>query len=342
MIDVSLLICTRDRAAALPALLASITRAAQHSDPAVEVVIVDNGSRDDTPGLLAAWRDAQRFPVRLLHEERPGLARARNRGLDAVRGRIVAMTDDDCVLHSDYLEALVRVFAEVGGPAIVGGRILPGDLRDLAVTLKLEDHPMVAPAGGFPGGFVMGANLAMTRDVIARVGAFDTRFGAGAPFVAAEDTDFLFRALGLAIPVRYDPRFVVDHHHGRRDIADETRLLAGYSFGDGALYAKHAFRDPRIATFLCRDIAALRLDISRPITTHHGITHFRAFCLRHKLRGMIAFAAAGVRTALHDGRRRPPVARASQPPLRPWRAKRASGAEARQPSRAESPPGHSR
>ncbi|MGP7795133.1 glycosyltransferase family 2 protein [Sphingomonas sp. CLY1604] len=301
-IEISLLVCTRNRAAALPALLASITRALDHSARrTIEVVIVDNGSTDATAGLLRTWRDAQRCSVRLLGEERPGLARARNRGLGAVRGAIVAMTDDDCVLHAAYFEGLARCFAEVGSPAIVGGRILPGDARDLAVTLKLEDHPMVAPPGAFPGGFVMGANLAMTADVLSRVGGFDERFGAGAPFIAAEDTDFLFRALGLGIPLRYDPRFVVDHHHGRRDIADETRLLAGYSFGDGALYAKYLFRDRRVLAFLCRDLAALWFDVTRPITTHRGISHFRAFCLRHRFRGMVAFALRSTATAQRSG-----------------------------------------
>ncbi|GGB40857.1 hypothetical protein GCM10011380_32900 [Sphingomonas metalli] len=292
-VAISLLVCTRDRAGPLPALLASIARAVERgASHAIEIVLVDNGSSDATPQVLRAWQAAQTFPVRVLDEANPGLARARNCGLAAVRGAIVAMTDDDCVLHPDYFEGLVQSFAEADGPAIVGGRILPGDARDLPVTLKLEDHPMVAPPGAFPGGFIMGANLAMSREVIARVGRFDERFGAGAPFVAAEDTDFLFRALGLGIPVRYDPRFAVDHHHGRRAVADETRLLAGYSFGDGALYAKHVFRDRRILTFLWQDLAALWQDVVRPVATHRGIAHFRAFCLRHKLRGMTAFARA--------------------------------------------------
>lgn len=288
--DVSLLVCTRDRGAALATLLASITRAAaQAPDVALEVVVVDNGSRDDTPARLAAWREEQRFAVTLVREERPGLARARNAGLAQVRGRIVAMTDDDCVLHADYLVALTRCFAELDCPAIVGGRILPGDPADLPVTLKLEDHPMIAAPASFPGGFVMGANLAFSATVLARVGAFDERFGAGARFVAAEDTDYLFRAMRLGIPVRYDPRFTVDHHHGRRAVDEETRLLAGYSFGDGALYAKHLLRDRRVATAIGRDLRDLWRDRTAPVTAHRGVRHFYAFRLRHKLRGFAAF-----------------------------------------------------
>ncbi|MCP3736150.1 glycosyltransferase [Sphingomonas sp. RP10(2022)] len=287
--DVTLLVCTRDRAASLAATLASISRAIDAApDCTVEVVLVDNGSTDDTPRLLAEWHATQPFPVHLLHEARPGLARARNRGLAKASGRIVAMTDDDCVLHPDYVAALVRAFGEVAAPAIIGGRILLGDPADLPVTVKLEDHPMVAAPGAFPGGFVMGANLAFTADVPALVGRFDERFGAGAPFVAAEDTDFLFRAQGLGIALRYDPRFVVDHHHGRRDPAEETALLAGYGFGDGALYAKHR-RDPRILRAILRDLADLRRDLTDPVTTHTGIRAFYTFRLRHKIRGMLGY-----------------------------------------------------
>jgi len=285
--DVSLLVCTRDRSASLAATLASIDRAVAAAPAlAVEVILVDNGSRDDTPRRLAAWQPL--FPVHRLHEARPGLARARNLGLARARGRIVAMTDDDCVLHADYFPALVQAFAEVAGPAIIGGRILLGDPADLPVTVKLEDHPMTAPAGSFPGGFVMGANLAFTADVPRRVGAFDARFGAGAPFVAAEDTDFLVRAMRQDIALHYDHRFVVDHHHGRRRLDEETALLAGYGFGDGALYAKH-WRDPRIRRALARDIADLRRDLTDPVTTHGGIRAFYAFRLRHKLRGAVGY-----------------------------------------------------
>jgi len=306
MTDISLLLCTRDRCAGLDATLASIVRAvAAAPGLAVEAVIVDNGSTDATPARLAAWRTSQSFPVTLLHEPRAGLSRARNRGLAAVRGRIVAMTDDDCVLHADYLGQLAACFAELDGSGIVGGRILPGDPADLPVTVKLEDHPMIAAPGGFPGGFVMGANLAFSAGLIARVGPFDERFGAGAPFVAAEDTDFLFRALGLGIDVRYDPRFAVDHHHGRRDEATVARLLAGYSFGDGALYAKHA-RDPRIRRAIGQDLRDLWLDVTDPVPPCGGIRRFYLFRLRHKLAGWRAYRRVARGPAGHQEARSAP------------------------------------
>lgn len=300
-VDISLLVCTRNRSGALRHLLASLSDAlAVAGGMTIEIVIVDNGSDDDTVALVERWRADQRASVDLLREPRPGLARARNVALSAARGAVIAMTDDDCRVERDYFLALAACFAEQRGPVIIGGRILPGDPADLPVTLKTEDHPMIASPSDFPGGFVMGANLAMSAGVLRCVGAFDERFGAGAPFVAAEDTDFLLRATRRGVPVRYDPRFVVRHFHGRRAVADETSLLAGYSFGDGALYAKHLVRDRRILTFLWKDVKDLALDRRDPVTTHRGIRHFYRFRLRHKWRGMAAYAAA----SLSDMRRR--------------------------------------
>lgn len=307
-IDVSLLICTRDRAASLARLLASVSAAlAGARDIAVEVIVVDNGSVDDTARYVEDWRATQDIPVRLLREPRLGLARARNRAIAAARGAILAMTDDDCTLDRGYFAALAAAFADRPSPVVIGGRIRRGDPADLPVTIKTEDHPMTAPPGDFPGGFVMGANLAFTASVAAMTGPFDERFGAGAAFAAAEDTDFLFRAMGLGIQVRYDPGFAVDHYHGRRETAEETRLLAGYSYGDGALYAKHLLRDPRILRYLWRDFADLARDRRDPVTVHRGIPRFYRFRLHHKLRGMAAYAGAT---------------------LKPWRTKGAARGDA--------------
>ncbi|MGW8136549.1 glycosyltransferase family 2 protein [Sphingomonas zeae] len=292
MIDISLLICTRNRSRSLATLLASVEAAAgQWPDGRIELILVDNGSTDATAAVIRHWATDRPFTVRLLSEPLPGLARARNMALRAARGRIVAMTDDDCVLHPDYFARLAQVFARQPAPVIIGGRILLGDPDDLMLTVKLEDHPMIAEPGLFPGGFVMGANLAFTVDVRHAVGPFDERFGAGAPFRAAEDTDFLLRAQALGIPIRYDPGFVVDHHHGRRHEEEAVALLAGYGFGDGALYAKHIRTDRRVRQWLAQDIRNLRDRFEGPVPI---IRHFHAFRLRHVLAGLAAYARAAL------------------------------------------------
>ncbi len=293
MIDISLLICTRNRSRSLAATLASVDAAARHpGSGTIELILVDNGSTDATAAVVRHWAIDRPFTVRLLSEPQPGLARARNRALRAARGRIVAMTDDDCMLHPDYFAHMAQAFADQLAPVIIGGRILRGDPADLMLTVKLEDHPMIAEPGSFPGGFVMGANLAFTAEVGRVVGPFDERFGAGAPFRAAEDTDFLLRAQAMGISIRYDPRFVVDHHHGRRREDEAIALLAGYGFGDGALYAKHVLTDRRVRRWMVQDVRNLGERLAGPVPT---IRHFHAFRLRHVLAGLAAYARVAVR-----------------------------------------------
>jgi len=290
--DVTLLICTRDRAGSLAATLASVTRAAAAAPRvAVDAVLVDNGSADATPALIRDWAAAQPFRVALVHEPRPGLARARNAGLAHARGRVVAMTDDDCVLRPDYLARLADAFGDAAVPLVVGGRVLPGDAADLLLTVKLEDHPMEAPPRGFPGGFVMGANLAVTASALATIGPFDEQFGAGARFRSAEDTDFLYRALGAGVPVRYDPGFAVEHHHGRRCRREARRLLAGYGYGDGALIAKHLFADGRAGAAAARSVLDAIRERPGAATPLAEIPRFALFRLRHRAAGFLAYAA---------------------------------------------------
>ena len=80
-VALTLLICTRNRCASLAATLDSVTlaaAAARETGVRIEVMLVDNGSTDGTPDLVAQWSQDQPFRVSLVEEPRPGLARARN------------------------------------------------------------------------------------------------------------------------------------------------------------------------------------------------------------------------------------------------------------------------
>lgn len=84
MIDISLMICTRNRRDSLSATLDSVAAAA--GGQRLELIIVDNGSTDDSAATIRHWAADRPFTVRLLSEPRPGLARARNVALAAARG----------------------------------------------------------------------------------------------------------------------------------------------------------------------------------------------------------------------------------------------------------------
>lgn len=238
-LGVSVVICTRNRAASLVATLEALQAAAARVPHiSLEVIVVDNGSTDDTSATLKAWADGAAIKVRTLFEPRLGLAIARNAGVCASSGDIILFTDDDCCLHESYFETLLEIYAESQGPRIIGGRVLLGDLRDLPVTIKEDAEPAEFDGVG-AGGFLLGCNMTMTRSAWQLIGKMDERLGAGTRYRSAEDTDYIYRAYVAGIPVSYRPELIVSHFHGRRSLAEVTRLFQGYNIGNGALYAKY-------------------------------------------------------------------------------------------------------
>jgi len=236
----SFIVCTRNRAAALAACIRSIEAACRsHAAFKSELVVVDNGSTDSTPEYVTRMAAASNISIMLLVEARPGLAAARNAGLEQARGRIVMFIDDDCEVHCDYLRDLERHYATGERLVIRGGRVELGNPNDLPFTVKRSSARARLTRDVHPGGFVLGCNMTMHREVAARVGHFDERLGAGAPLRAAEDTDYLIRAFQLSVPVEYVPDMTVFHHHGRSARQDVERLHRNYSLGNGGLYVKH-------------------------------------------------------------------------------------------------------
>lgn len=229
-------------------------------DIAIEVVVVDNGSRDGTDDLLRSWTAAADCSTTVVEEADGGLARARNIGVAASRGRLLAFTDDDCRLSRAYLQDLVSHDRADIEPIVRGGRVELGDPHDLPCTIKSNverrrlDRRQRVKLDIAPAGFILGCNMAMRRVVFDKIGSFDERFGAGAVFKSGEDTDFVLRAYLAGIPVEYVPDMVVYHFHGRKNAHQLASLLAGYDEGDGALYAKFLWRHPQLIRLLYWDI----------------------------------------------------------------------------------------
>lgn len=192
---VSIIVCTRNRGHLILQCLSSIATAIHHSpSPEVELLLVDNGSTDDTAHRVKTWAAQQPFPVILLNEPRAGLSIARNCGLRAARYDIIAFTDDDCRLSEHYFSGLIQHFQKDSSPVLRGGRVEPGDPLDLPMTIKTDNTPANYAPPMEPGGFIHGANMAMSRGVLKQVGFFDERFGAGTKLSSGEDTDYIIRA----------------------------------------------------------------------------------------------------------------------------------------------------
>lgn len=236
---IALVVCTRDRAHHLPPALEAY--AALDAGAAWELVLVDNGSRDETPALLADFARRAAFPVTLVHEPRAGLARARNAGVRATRAPLLAFTDDDCYPAPDYLARWRAVLAD---PAVGfgAGRILLHDPDDYPITIRTETERVALPPGTFVvPGLVQGANVAYRRRVFEAIGGFDPALGPGGLF-NFEDLDMATRALAAGFAGGYFPEPVVRHHHRRRAGPSVDALKRSYDGGRGAYYASLLLR----------------------------------------------------------------------------------------------------
>jgi GT2 family glycosyltransferase len=237
----SLIVCTRNRAVRLDAFFQAV--GGMRARASWELVIVDNGSTDDTPSRLETLARSLAAPVTIGREPRAGLGRARNAGVRAARGALLAFTDDDCYPAIDYVDRVVDAFVN-RERAFIGGRILLYDEKDHPITIRADTTPIpIPPRTVVPTGLVQGANMAFRREVLERIGGFDDALGPGTPF-CNDDVDAVARASAAGFAGSYVPEPVVHHHHGRRDRADIAALWRSYDHGRGAYYAKCIFDLP--------------------------------------------------------------------------------------------------
>lgn len=234
---VSLIVCTRNRASRLADFFARLA-VLEPPRGGCELILVDHGSADTTPAQIKTFASSASFPVQSFRVDVPGLTRAKNLALAQTQGDIIVFTDDDCYPRPDYLRAWVDVFEErrVG---VAGGRVVLYDPTDARVSVKDKENAMdLAPRSFVPVGFIHGANMAVSREVVRTIGGFNPLFGPGTPCAAAEDTEYIARAVWAGWPGRYDPRPVVAHHHGRKPGRDTELYMHGYDYGRGAYYTK--------------------------------------------------------------------------------------------------------
>jgi glycosyltransferase involved in cell wall biosynthesis len=120
---VSVVICTRNRAERLPKVI-GLLRAQDYPQEAMEIVVVDNHSTDQTSQVVRRLAAQPGVPVRYVYEAREGITCARNRGAEEGRHSYLAYIDDDCSIRSDWLRELMSGFDLDPRVVAVGGLVL--------------------------------------------------------------------------------------------------------------------------------------------------------------------------------------------------------------------------
>lgn len=199
---ISVVVATRDRAESLAVLLSALEQQTLASTE-FEVVVVDDGSTDQTPVMLRESQQKRALPLQVLSPVAPGSgpAAARNAGWRAARGAVIAFTDDDCRPTEEWLERGLEAFVD-GSPRVVQGRVekdpeLMHLLGPFAHWIEVHDAGQ-----GFPT-----ANIFYTRELLERIGGFDETF----PRAAGEDTDLGWRAVEAGAVVSFAADALVYH-----------------------------------------------------------------------------------------------------------------------------------
>jgi len=213
--DISVVLATYNRASSLSTTLQTLFQLVYPADLRWELVVVDNNSSDSTSAVIKAFQVS--FPIRYVLETTQGRAAAINAGIAAATGRIVAFTDDDVLLHSNWLTALKQAFDDYECAA-VAGRVIPLWNHPKPDWLEMEDQQAVV---NFDLGddfkeinfAPLGANSAFRRDVFARYGLFRLDLGVRGEkhTVTCDDTEFGGRLTAAGEKIVYSPNAIVYH-----------------------------------------------------------------------------------------------------------------------------------
>ncbi len=203
----SVLICTYNRHEMLQmALNALVTQTTEKPD---EIVIINGGDeRADTVtnSFISSGKSAG-IEVRLVKTVNKNLATSRNIGINACRGQIVAMTDDDAEVFPDWITQIKRVYREQPRAGAVGGAILGADSPHSFVSRLSDQVTFPSPDQPRSVRTLPGVNVSYRRNVLDKVGSQDTTLFRG------EDVDYNWRVKKLGYEIYYDPMIKVVHHH---------------------------------------------------------------------------------------------------------------------------------
>ncbi len=223
-LDATVLICTYNRAARLAETLDSL--AASHCVRPLRwnVIVVDNNSTDDTRTVVTSRIAA--YPVELVYLFEPvqGKSNALNTGLAATASTLVVFTDDDVRVERGWLEASCAPMLDDATIDYTGGPVFPiwerprpawlddqrSDLWGTLAILDYGDDPFVFEE---KHRVPLGANMAVRRTLIDRIGGFDPKLGrTGNSLLGQEQAEFFCRSRAIGARGLYVPAMSLHHH----------------------------------------------------------------------------------------------------------------------------------
>ena len=274
-LPISVIVCTHNRATLLPNVLTQLCNQ-DYPLESFEIIIVDNGSTDETAQVVQRFKPDRKLTLRFVQETRLGVTFARNRGAEEAQNPYLVYLDDDCSVDSDWLRQLVSGFGLSDQVSVVAG----------SVALSLDDQPCpdwLGPKGkswlaefNFPGSelriltnpvYVCEGNMAISKKAWQSAGGFLGMDQFGSPHGASQEIMYLLEQIKRqGGKVAFVPAAIVNHHTvlpTRRQL-----LQRAYAHGISTAILDHLLERFSWATFLLHvllDLAALVVFISLSI-----------------------------------------------------------------------------
>jgi GT2 family glycosyltransferase len=226
---VSVIVCAYNGERTMDHCLASLETL---NYPNYEVVVVNDGSTDRTREI------AERYNyIRLIHQENQGLSAARNVGLRAATGDIIAYTDCDCMADPDWLTHLVARFLSSDFGAVGGPNLPPPDRSLVANCVAVSPGgPTHVLLDDEVAEHIPGCNMAFRREALEAINGFDPVFRA-----AGDDVDLCWRLQNKGYKIGFSAAAVVWHFR-RNTVRDYIKQQQGYGKAETLLFFKHPSR----------------------------------------------------------------------------------------------------
>jgi O-antigen biosynthesis protein len=221
---ISVVVCSCNGSETIEETLVALSRV---DYPDYEVIVVDDGSTDATASI------ARRHGVRLIQTGNKGLSNARNTGMEAATGEIVAYIDDDAYPDVDWLRFLAASFMRTDHAGIGGPNIAPDADGIVADSVaRAPGGPVHVLLSDEVAEHIPGCNMAYRLERLQAIGGFDSRFK-----IAGDDVDICWRFQERGSTLGFSPAAVVWHHR-RSSIRGYWKQQKGYARAEALLADK--------------------------------------------------------------------------------------------------------
>lgn len=252
LLPVSVILATYNGSARLKKTLDSMTRL-KAPDAGWELIIVDNGSNDETPDVLEHYKS--NLPMTVLHHSVPGKNASLNMALEHTQGELIIFTDDDVLVPVCWLVDYIELAANNPEYGVFGGRIIAdwpsppskAVLEGVSIGNAFAIHEDTLPDGEIDPGKIWGPNMAVRHQIFKEGNRFDKNIGpTGANYIPGSEASFNLRLAQQGYRFYFDNSNAVKHQIRPEQLTKKWLKGRAYRLGRGQVHWARISNDPEV------------------------------------------------------------------------------------------------